>query len=165
MNITTNIETTPKLPYALSIPFKMLPSVIHSRILVSFLNKLLKDQIKDGELDFLEDKKLCVTINDLNISYYLGLKKDQLITMTSDHDNDIKIKANTYDFLQLAARQEDPDTLVFQRRLIMQGNTELGLELKNFLDGLDLESNSNFSKIETLLIKGLPVYKRLFSQR
>ena len=164
MNIT-NIETTPNLPYALSIPLKMLPSVIHSRILVTFLNKLLKDQIKDGELDFLEDKKLCVTISDLNISYYLGLKKDQLITMTSDHDNDIKIKANTYDFLQLAARQEDPDTLVFQRRLIMQGNTELGLELKNFLDGLDLESNGNFSKIETLLIKGLPVYKRLFSKR
>ena len=164
MNITTNIEKSPILPNLLSIPFKMVPSFIHSRILVIFLNKLLKDQIYEGELDFLQDKKLCVSVSDLNIKYYLGLKKGQLITMGSDHINDIKIQANIYDFLQLAARREDPDTLVFQRRLILQGNTELGLELKNFLDGLDLESNGNFSKIESLLIKNLPVYKRLFSK-
>ncbi|RDH83822.1 MAG: sterol-binding protein [endosymbiont of Galathealinum brachiosum] len=163
MNLTTNIEKAPDLPNVLSLPFKMLPSSIHSRILASFLNKLLKDQINEGELDFLEDKRLCVTVSDLNIEYYVGLKSARLISMTAAKENDIKIQANIYDFLQLAARQQDPDTLVFQRRLIMQGDTELGLELKNFLDGLDLESKGSFAKIESLLIKSLPVYKRLFS--
>ena len=163
MNLTTNIEKTPDFPHVLSMPFKILPSAIHSRILVSFLNKLLKDQIHEGELDFLEDKRLCVTVSDLNIKYYIGLKKGRLISIITDKDNDIKIQANMYDFLLLAARQQDPDTLVFQRRLIMQGDTELGLELKNFLDGLDLESKGSFAKIESLLIKSLSVYKRLFS--
>jgi len=163
MNITRNIEKTPDFPPVLSMPFKILPSSIHSRILVSFLNKLLKDQINEGELDFLQDKKLCVTVSDLNIKYYLGLKNERLISIISDKENDIIIQANMYDFLLLAARQQDPDTLVFQRRLIMQGDTELGLELKNFLDGLDLESKGSFVKIESVLIKSLPVYKRLFS--
>lgn len=163
MNLTTKIEKTPNFPHLLSLPFNMLPFSIHSRILVSFLNKLLKDQINEGELDFLENKKLCVTVSDLNINYYIGLKNDRLIFMIADKENDIKIQANLYDFLQLAARQQDPDTLVFQRRLIMQGDTELGLELKNFLDGLDLESTSSFAKIESMLIKSLPIYKKLFS--
>lgn len=38
----------------------------------------------------------------------------------------------------LAQRQEDPDTLFFNRRLSMEGDTELGLVVKNTLDGLEL---------------------------
>ncbi|MGB7997639.1 MAG: SCP2 sterol-binding domain-containing protein, partial [Photobacterium halotolerans] len=38
------------------------------------------------------------------------------------------------------ARKVDPDTLFFQRRLTMQGDTELGLAVKNLLDSLDLDS-------------------------
>jgi predicted lipid carrier protein YhbT len=37
----------------------------------------------------------------------------------------------------LAARREDADTLFFQRRLRMSGDTELGLYLKNFLDAFE----------------------------
>jgi O2-independent ubiquinone biosynthesis accessory factor UbiT len=39
----------------------------------------------------------------------------------------------------MAGRFEDPDTLFFQRRLVIEGDTELGLGVKNFLDGLDEE--------------------------
>jgi hypothetical protein len=34
----------------------------------------------------------------------------------------------------LALRREDPDTLFFTRRLVLEGDTELGLALKNALD-------------------------------
>lgn len=44
------------------------------------------------------------------------------------------IEGTLYDFLVLIDRQEDPDTLVFQRRLAIEGDTELGLRVKNFLD-------------------------------
>jgi predicted lipid carrier protein YhbT len=37
----------------------------------------------------------------------------------------------------MARREEDPDTLFFCRRLILEGDTELGLLFKNTLDGLD----------------------------
>jgi hypothetical protein len=35
------------------------------------------------------------------------------------------------------AGQEDPDTLFFSRRLAMEGDTELGLLIKNTLDAID----------------------------
>jgi predicted lipid carrier protein YhbT len=43
---------------------------------------------------------------------------------------DLTISANAQDFLRLAQRQEDPDTLFFNRRLSMEGDTELGLVVK-----------------------------------
>ena len=39
-------------------------------------------------------------------------------------------------------RKEDPDTLFFSRRQSMQGDTELGLLLKNTLDALELPSDT-----------------------
>ena len=35
-------------------------------------------------------------------------------------------------------RQEDPDTLFFHRRLSIEGDTELGLLVKNLLDRIEL---------------------------
>jgi len=163
MNLSPIIENTPKLPYLLSIPLKLVPSSIHSRLLVSFLNLLLNEQIEDGELDFLESKHLCIKVSDINIMYFISLKNRKLIANNTNSNIDIELRASVYDYLQLAARKQDPDTLVFQRKLVMQGNTELGLELKNFLDSLDFESNKDFVKFERLLINSLPIYKRLFS--
>ena len=42
-----------------------------------------------------------------------------------------------HDFALLAARKEDPDTLFFSRRLVMEGDTELGLLVKNTLDAIE----------------------------
>lgn len=52
---------------------------------------------------------------------------------------DVAIGASACDFMLLAQRREDPDTLFFSRRLSMEGDTELGLLLKNTLDALDLQ--------------------------
>jgi hypothetical protein len=43
----------------------------------------------------------------------------------------------------------NPDTLFFNRRLKLRGNTKLGLELKNFLDALEPKQEFN------LLFNGL----------
>jgi O2-independent ubiquinone biosynthesis accessory factor UbiT len=50
----------------------------------------------------------------------------------------VVISAGARDFLRLARRKADPDTLFFDRRLSIEGDTELGLLLKNTLDALDL---------------------------
>ena len=44
---------------------------------------------------------------------------------------DLRISASTRDFIALALRQEDPDALFFDRRLLMEGDTDLGLVVKN----------------------------------
>lgn len=50
---------------------------------------------------------------------------------------DLTISATVRDFLLLLARREDPDTLFFSRRLVSEGDTELGLTVKNLLDALE----------------------------
>jgi predicted lipid carrier protein YhbT len=50
---------------------------------------------------------------------------------------DLVISATARDFLTLALREEDADTLFFARRLTMTGDTELGLLVKNTLDAID----------------------------
>ena len=52
---------------------------------------------------------------------------------------DVRIRGRFDDFWQLATRGEDPDTLFFQRRLTIEGETETGLTLKNLLDGLEYD--------------------------
>jgi predicted lipid carrier protein YhbT len=49
---------------------------------------------------------------------------------------DVTVRASLSDYLALALRREDPDTLFFTRRLVVEGDTELGLALKNALDAL-----------------------------
>ncbi|MGO2436765.1 MAG: ubiquinone anaerobic biosynthesis accessory factor UbiT, partial [Serratia proteamaculans] len=36
--------------------------------------------------------------------------------------------------------KQDPDTLFFQRRLQIEGDTELGLYVKNLMDAIELEA-------------------------
>lgn len=50
---------------------------------------------------------------------------------------DVTIRASASDYLALALRREDPDTLFFSRRLVIEGDTELGLVIKNALDSAD----------------------------
>lgn len=163
MNQFQKNKSLPRFPRLLDVPFKLMPVKLHSQLLVTFLNRILSRQLKDGELDFLEHRRLNIKVSDTSIRYSVGLVDGRLVSEPAAKQYDLVIQASVYDFLMIAARKEDPDTLVFQRRLIMQGDTELGLELKNFLDGLDVESTSSFSVVESLLQKSLPVYQRLFS--
>ena len=50
---------------------------------------------------------------------------------------DLSFRANLSAFMQMLARQEDPDTLFFNRELSIEGDTELGLVVKNMLDAVE----------------------------
>ena len=50
---------------------------------------------------------------------------------------DVTIRARLADYARLALRREDPDTLFFSRQLVIEGDTELGLVVKNALDSAD----------------------------
>jgi predicted lipid carrier protein YhbT len=49
---------------------------------------------------------------------------------------DVTVRASLADYAALALRREDPDTLFFTRRLVIEGDTDLGVALKNALDAL-----------------------------
>ena len=50
---------------------------------------------------------------------------------------DLRLAANGIDFMRMMLREEDPDTLFFNRKLQIEGDTELGLITKNLLDSVD----------------------------
>lgn len=159
-----SVSSSPKLPKPFSLPLKLLPVTLHSRVLVRILNKIFANDLKDGELDFLEDRSVAIEVSDMNLSYRLTLSGNKLIENHQQGENDLTVRASLYDFMSMASRQVDPDTLVFQRRLVMEGDTELGLALKNFLDAMDVESSRVLSMVETVSRKTMPVYKKLFGR-
>lgn len=50
---------------------------------------------------------------------------------------DLVFRATLSAYGRLLLRQEDPDTLFFGRQLVVEGDTELGLVVKNMLDAVD----------------------------
>ncbi len=156
-------DAGPRLPRPLSIPFSLVPDFILSRLVAGVLNNTLAIQIREGELDFLRQRSLAIRVRDAGVSIYLTVSGKRLVATGPHATSDLVIEASVYDFLVLIGQQEDPDTLVFRRRLVMQGDTELGLEVKNFLDGLDVESLGLYRRLGPLLHRLLPVYRRAFS--
>jgi len=156
------VQSHPLLPAPLSLPLRVIPSSIHSRALVATLNRIFYKDLEDGELDFLHGKLVHISIEDVGVEYRFTLNDDKLIPGNMNQPPDLYLKGTVYDYLLLASRREDTDTLFFSRRLHMQGDTELGLYVKNFLDGLDMDSHKIPAYLESVLQKSLPLYERLF---
>jgi predicted lipid carrier protein YhbT len=126
------------LPRPFSLPGRLVPRWLHSRVLAQMLNHILAGQIADGELAMLEGKTLGVAVRDAGVEYRLTLEGGALVA--SDAAPDVVMSGGLHAFLMMLARREDPDTLFFQRLLAIEGDTALGLEIKNFLDRLEWES-------------------------
>lgn len=136
--MTTFNMPSPRVPAPLALPLGLMPGRLHSRVLAPLLNRLFAAELAAGELDFLDQRSLLIRVEDLGISYRLGLSHGRLVA-AEPGPHHLSIEGSTYDFLLLASRREDPDTLFFNRRLRLGGDTELGLYLKNFLDAVELD--------------------------
>lgn len=122
---------------ALTLPLRLMPVAVHSQTLAAALNRVLKEAIDQGELAFLEGRCVAIEIEDIGTRYRLGLADGRLLGYGAERRPQAAIAGNLKEFLLLAARREDADTLFFARRLRISGNTELGLYLKNFLDAFE----------------------------
>jgi len=116
-----------------------LPQWPHALALVAGLNAALKMKLlPESELELLEDKLFRVRINDTggeaSYTYRDGMFRP---VFRPAREPDLAFAANLSAYLQLLARQEDPDTLFFNRELEITGDTELGLIVKNMLDAVE----------------------------
>jgi predicted lipid carrier protein YhbT len=118
-------------------PLRLVPTLAHSQALAMALNRVMAGAIADGELDFLEGRRVAIEVDDLKIRFRLGLERGRIRGFGESGRADATIAGSLREMLQLAARREDADTLFFQRRLRLAGDTELGLYLKNFLDAFE----------------------------
>lgn len=116
-----------------------LPQWPHAIALVTALNAALKLKLlPESELTALEGKLFRVRVLDTggeaSYTFSNGLFRP---VFRPQHEPDLAFAANLSAYLQLLARQEDPDTLFFNRELEITGDTELGLIVKNMLDAVE----------------------------
>lgn len=116
-----------------------LPQWPHAITLTTGLNALLKmGLLPEDSLAALEDKIFRVTINDTGGTATFGYSRGLFRPLfRAERSPDLSFAANLSAYLQLLARQEDPDTLFFNRELSIEGDTELGLVVKNMLDAVE----------------------------
>jgi O2-independent ubiquinone biosynthesis accessory factor UbiT len=81
-------------------------------------------------------KRFRVHVKDVGLSMYLSVG-EQGLRAEKAGPVDVTFTATAEDFARLSLRLEDPDTLFFNRRLLIEGDTDLGLTLKNLLDAVD----------------------------
>jgi predicted lipid carrier protein YhbT len=138
-SVITHLRKAPRLPTPLALPLSIIPTRINSELLARILNHLFAPDLADGELDFLEGKQMLINVADARLSYRLTLHNGRIAAVPEQGMADLSIEGSLYDFLLLATRREDTDTLFFNRRLKLGGDTELGLYVKNFLDAMEIE--------------------------
>ena len=141
MNISNPARRLPIVPRFLVRPLKLVPTRAHSTAFVTAANRVFAQHLQDGDLDFLEDRTIEIRVSDLEVVFRLTLKAGRLAAQANYKRADLTVEGTAYDYLLLMTRREDSDTLFFNRRLKLGGDTELGLFLKNFLDALEPEEH------------------------
>ncbi|AMO24849.1 SCP2 sterol-binding domain-containing protein [Ramlibacter solisilvae] len=128
----------PECPKPLAAVLGRLPSFPPSFALATALNLGLAPQLPEDVRARLAHRKFRINIRDAGVMVDFTWNGKRFAALPRQPQTDLTIAATGPDFLQLAQRQEDADTLFFSRRLSMEGDTELGLVVKNTLDALDL---------------------------
>ena len=121
----------PLLPLSRHVPF-----AIQKQVLERAVARIFAAPLADGAFDLLDGRWLRLEVSDLGLAWNITRTPGGLRLVRGD-SADVCIRGQWKEFLLLASRQEDPDTLFFRRRLVIEGDTDLGLGVKNLLDALE----------------------------
>lgn len=121
----------PVLPLGRHVPF-----IVQRLVIEKAMARLFAQPLEEGEFDVLQGRWLRIEVTDLGLAWSLT-RAEKGLRLAQHSPVDVCIRGNWQEFLLLASRQEDPDTLFFRRRLIIEGDTDLGLAIKNLVDSLD----------------------------
>ncbi len=119
------------------IPGRYIPYPVQKQVLSVVLNQAFREPLQHGELDFLEGARVRIKVTDLCIDWLICVGSEKFTPIDRTLKDDVCISGESPDFVLLATRQADPDTLFFQRRIRIEGDTELGLGIKNTMDSMD----------------------------
>jgi predicted lipid carrier protein YhbT len=129
----------------LAIAHKIMPTKIENYFVLHQVKRLSQPFMDEGEIDFLDGKIVEVEIRDLSAKWYFTKIDQQLVMLDKakvlavEPEADVVFSASVDALVLMASQKVDPDTLFFNRKLKITGDTELGLEIKNLFDQFDLE--------------------------
>lgn len=126
------------LPAPLGKLMARLPAYPGSMLFATGLNLALAQHLPVDTLHMLEGRVLRIQARDAGLAFDFVWRHGKFTGVAPGHDIALTIAAHLHDFYLLIQRKDDPDTLFFSRRLTMEGDTELGLLVKNTLDALDM---------------------------
>lgn len=129
---------TYQLPSLFKSVLGRLPVYPGSVLFTRTLNLVVTKRLPADTLAALEGHALRIDVRDAGIRFDFTCRRGAFVAARHADDVALTISASAHDFFLLAQRKEDPDTLFFNRRLTMEGDTELGLLVKNSLDAIDL---------------------------
>lgn len=121
------------------------PAALPAHLTSRLGNHALRGQPSLGRLAPLEGKRIGLQIRDAGARWVLAIRDTSLVV--SDGAPDVVIAGDLADFVLLATRREDPDTLFFARRLSLEGDTETGLLVKNLLDAFEFDWESHWRSL------------------
>ncbi len=134
-----------------------LPQILNHMAVEKILNKAFVEQITDGDFDFLQGRKLQIELIDGGL--FVGISFNQG-KISCCHfalhaiQSDVTLSIDSLNAILLIEQQIDPDTLFFQRKLKINGDTELAHHVKNTIDTL------NPDLIPPLMMKVILEYKK-----
>ncbi len=138
MQATATPAARAELPPVVGQLLGHLPPWPGSLLFVTALNLVLSRQLPGDVAQALQGRSLRIHVRDAQVSFDFTWTGNGFAPRNRVAAPDLTIAASARDFLALARREQDPDTLFFSRRLSMEGDTELGLMVKNTLDALEL---------------------------
>lgn len=119
---------------------RALPPRWQARAIEAAVMRALAEPLRQGVLAPLQDRRIGIDVEDLGMRWVLRIEGERLQVCDPDAVAESTVCGSATDLLLLASRREDADTLFFQRRLRVTGDTELGLLARNLLDQLPWES-------------------------
>jgi predicted lipid carrier protein YhbT len=129
----------PAFPRPLARLIGGLPALPASLAMSALLNRLAWRALRDLDWSSLQGRRFCVQVSDTGLRMYFSVGPRGFVPARQE-GADVTFTATSLDFGRLALRLEDPDTLFFNRRLLIEGDTDLGLTVKNMLDSVEIEA-------------------------
>jgi len=127
----------PVIRRLIGLPGRFIPYAAQKPVLGVVLNEAFRAPLRHGELDFLEGAAIRIRVHDVHVDWLLTVRNGRFRPLDRTRPEDVCISGESPDFALLATRRADPDTLFFQRRIRIEGDTELGLAVKNTMDSMD----------------------------
>lgn len=113
------------------------PGRLLAKVFAEVFNRAVRGQGLTRRMSELEGKHIRLCAEELPWPLDLRVVGSALGAADSGVAPNITIRGSLADLRRVAMRTEDADTLFFERRLCIEGETQTGLLIKNMLDALD----------------------------
>ena len=115
----------------------VLPAAPPRFALVATLNIMLKKGLLPADMSLFDGRKFEIDVLAAGGKVRFSANGEKFTAGGFDGTPDLRLAANGIDFMRMMLREEDPDPLFFNRKLQIEGDTELGLITKNLLDSVE----------------------------